>query len=89
MRMKILLVDVDSKIPNLALMRLATYFKQQGADVFLQRCGISYYPNKKPKKPILIPAKNYDMTYISTIFKGNLQYLDIQGSGKSFKVGGT
>lgn len=29
------LVDADSKLPNLALMRLATYFRQRGEDVRL------------------------------------------------------
>lgn len=31
--MKILLVDVDSKIPNLALMKVSTYYKSQGHEV--------------------------------------------------------
>ncbi|WP_069649661.1 radical SAM protein [Caloranaerobacter ferrireducens] len=33
--MRIGLVDFDGKIPNLALMKLSTYYKQQGAKVFL------------------------------------------------------
>lgn len=33
--MKILLIDVDSKIPNLALMRLSAYYKKQGDEIFL------------------------------------------------------
>lgn len=31
--MKILLIDVDSKIPNLALMKISAYYKQLGTDV--------------------------------------------------------
>lgn len=31
--MKILLIDIDSKIPNLALMKISTYFKQKGCEV--------------------------------------------------------
>ena len=31
--MKVLLVDVDSKIPNLALMKIAAYHRSQGDDV--------------------------------------------------------
>ena len=30
---RVLLIDVDSTIPNLALMRLSTYWKQKGAEV--------------------------------------------------------
>lgn len=36
--MKILLIDVDSKIPNLALMKLSAYNKSIGNEVFLNRC---------------------------------------------------
>ena len=31
--MKVLLVDVDSKIPNLALMKVSTYYKSKGHEV--------------------------------------------------------
>jgi hypothetical protein len=37
--MKVLLIDIDSKIPNLALMKLSKWHKQQGDRVFLNRCG--------------------------------------------------
>ena len=33
---KILLVDVDSKIPNLALMSISTFYKKQGYNVELK-----------------------------------------------------
>lgn len=33
--MKILLIDIDSKIPNLALMKLSAWHKNQGDDVYL------------------------------------------------------
>jgi hypothetical protein len=32
---KVGLIDFDGKIPNLALMKLSTYYKQQGAEIFL------------------------------------------------------
>ena len=41
--MKILLIDVDSKIPNLALGKLSTYFKTAfGAQVDFKKLGYQY-----------------------------------------------
>lgn len=36
--MRILLIDFNSKIPNLALMKLSTWHKQQGNKVYLNQC---------------------------------------------------
>jgi len=37
---KILLIDVDSyKLPNLALMKLSSFFKDRGHEVFLNSCS--------------------------------------------------
>ena len=36
--MRVLLVNIDSKIPNLALMRLATWHRTNGDKVFLNSC---------------------------------------------------
>lgn len=58
-RANILLVDVDSVIPNLALMKLSAFHKAQGDNVDLHR---------GPKVPIKI---EYDVVYISCIFKEN------------------
>ena len=51
---KVALYDVDSKIPNLALMRISTYYKTQGIDTEL------YMP---------IRRHLYDKIYASKIFK--------------------
>lgn len=51
--MKVVLYDVDSKIPNLALMKLSTYYKSKG------------YQSILSKKIQRIPA---DLYYASTIF---------------------
>ena len=40
--MRILLIDIDSKIPNLALMKISAYHKQKGDDIYLN------YPLCKP-----------------------------------------
>lgn len=37
--MKILLIDLDGKLPNLALMKLSTYHKAQGDEVYLSVCN--------------------------------------------------
>lgn len=52
--MKIALYDVDSKIPNLALMKVSQYHKSLGNDV------VWYDP---------LWSKTYDDIYASTIFK--------------------
>ncbi len=51
--MKIGLIDIDSKIPNLALMKLSTYFKNQGHEVELT-------------SPLF--AGEYDETFASKVF---------------------
>lgn len=36
--MRVLLIDFDGKLPNLALMKLSTWHKQQGNEVYLNAC---------------------------------------------------
>lgn len=80
----ILLIDADSKIPNLALMKLAAYHKSKGDTVELVRLNMPYYPNRK-KVDHNIDTSWYDKVYCSVIFEGNLQH--IHGDGIVF--GGT
>lgn len=54
--MKILLIDVDSTIPNLALMKLSALHKSQGNQVALNRCSRGFNP---------------DRIYISCVFTKN------------------
>lgn len=85
--MNVCLVDADSKagFPNLAIMKLSAWHRQQGDDVELIK-GI-------PEAPPLFP---YDMTYISVIFYQNASKantyarmlegdVDIGGIGDSYK----
>ena len=51
--MKVVLYDVDSKIPNLALMKLSSFYRSKGHQTLLS------------KKPLLIPA---DLYFLSVIF---------------------
>lgn len=49
------LIDVDSKIPNLALMKLSTYYKSIGETVEFVQDGKEYpkiHPTQKPSKVI-------------------------------------
>jgi hypothetical protein len=54
--MKILLIDVDSKIPNIALMKLSAYHKSLGDEVFLNHCD---NPDKVYASAIFTRSKPY------------------------------
>lgn len=82
--MKVLVVDADSKIPNIALMKLAFYHKNQGHDVDILRLRIPYYPGRK-KHICRIPSWRYDKTYCSVLFSSSLDWID----GKNIEFGGT
>jgi len=78
----VLLIDADSTIPNIALMKLSAWHKFLGDDVELVRVNLPYYPNKK-KIPFI--AKKADKIYCSVIFEGNADYI----IGKDIIFGGT
>lgn len=82
--MKILLIDADSTIPNLALMKLSTYHKSLGDTVGLLRLEMPYYPNRH-KKEHDIDTSVYERTYCSVIFTGNVTHIH----GKNIIFGGT
>lgn len=71
--MKILLVDVDSTIPNIALMKISGYHKNIGDVVELVRLGISYYPGAQSTRTI--GTSDYDKIYVSAIFKGTIDFV--------------
>lgn len=79
----ILLIDADSTIPNIALMKLSTYHKSMGHDVFLYRHKLPYYPHRKKHK--FVCPTGYDKVYCSVIFEGNAEYI----TGKNIQFGGT
>lgn len=62
--LNVLLVDIDSKIPNLALMKLSTMHKNMGHNVIL---------DKKGRSPLDF---NPDFVYISVVFKANVHKID-------------
>jgi len=73
--LKIALYDVDSKIPNLAIMKLSSYWKERGAMV-------------EPYKPLWVD--HYDKIFASTIFDYSdksmfTDRMEIGGSGWDIK----
>lgn len=80
--MKVLLIDADSIIPNIALMKLSAYHKAMGADVELVRVNLPYFPNRK-KIPFI--AKKADKIYCSVVFEGNKDFI----IGDKIDFGGT
>ena len=84
--MKILLIDVDSKIPNLALMKLSTFYKNKGYEIELKQLNIPYYPKKK--KEVIIDANEYEKVFVSIIFTTNNGLVKITNC-KEVSFGGT
>jgi len=82
--MKILLIDSDSVIPNIALMRISSFYKSQGYEVDLIRLGLSYYPHRR-NKYIEIDNSSYDYCFCSSIFNDNYKYV----IGENICHGGT
>jgi len=82
--MKILLIDADSTIPNIALMKLSTFHKNNGDSVKLIRLKIPYFPHIKKHRQN-IDTMNYDKVYCSVIFKGSIDFV----IGENIIFGGT
>lgn len=84
---KILLVDADSTIPNLPLMKLSTWHKAQGHEVELLKFNIPYYPTKKKKEKII--PDTHDLAYCSVVFSDSKKWIKgsaiFGGSGHSLK----
>lgn len=73
--MKILLVDVDSKIPNLALMKLSSYYDDHDVDFI--KLKFNGYP-RKTRKIRKINAIEYDKVFVSIIFDVNKDVIIIE-----------
>lgn len=66
--MKVLLVDVDSHIPNLALMKLSSFYKAKGAEITLIRYKLMAHPHHRK---IRVNNLDADLTFVSIIFTVN------------------
>ena len=67
--MKILLVDVDSKIPNIALGRISTWHKSQGHNVEMMKLNMRVRMTNVRTR--IIDCSKYDKVYASNIFNIN------------------
>jgi len=81
--MKVLLIDADSVIPNIPLMKISQWHKDKGDCVLLHKYNLPYYPNRN-KVTYRVP-EGYDKVYCSIVFEGNREF--IQGDNIIF--GGT
>lgn len=84
--MKVLLVDCDSTIPNLALMRVSTYYKRIYAGVTLLKLGIPVYGKPKDRS---VDCSGYDLAFVSAIFDTTPQRVKIIPGNCEIDYGGT
>jgi hypothetical protein len=95
---RIMLIDVDSTIPNLALMKISAYHKAKGDNVQLVKIKLKRHKDGTLKEAVKMDLSDKpDKIYASIIFKKNkyvlddlvLQYpdldIDIGGSGYDLK----
>jgi len=75
MKLKILLLDIDSPWFNLPLMKISSYHKSEGDHVYLMRLkSFNYASFGKPTNlEIKSPLMKFDKVYISCIFTRNRQ----------------
>ncbi|MBS3094386.1 hypothetical protein J4474_01850 [Candidatus Pacearchaeota archaeon] len=85
---RICLIDVDSSIPNLALMKLSTYFKKKKFKVDLIQLNYSGYPDKKKEETKIIDGKEYDKVFVSILFLPNKDAVKVINC-KEVHCGGT
>lgn len=83
--MRILLVDVDSKIPNVALCKLSAYLKKK-AEVHFMKLGFVGYPRGSRVK--IVDASGYDKVYVSVVFQINKNKFKVIGC-RNVVIGGT
>ena len=81
--MNICLIDADSKIPNLALMRLSAFHKAKGSEVALYKANLPYFPNMRRKK--FKAPSGYDAYYCSCVFSGTKGFI----VGENIQFGGS
>jgi hypothetical protein len=84
--MKVLLIDVDSKIPNLALMKVSHYYRTKGYDIDFKKLDFDYYP--KERQQIFIDGSDYFCVWVSIIFPINKEVVKVNNCDNVY-FGGT
>lgn len=72
----ICLIDVDSTIPNLALMKISSFFKKNKWKVNLIKLNNSAYDHHK-RENFILDASKYDKVFISIIFTINKNIVEV------------
>ncbi|MCK9371345.1 hypothetical protein M0R04_15635 [Candidatus Dojkabacteria bacterium] len=86
---KILLVDVDCKYPNIALMKLSSFYKSQGYIVDFKKLHYDFFNNhKKQKRRKVINGSKYEKVFLSMIFNSNRYKTFVRGKCE-VEYGGT
>ncbi len=75
--MKVAILDIDSKIPNLALMKISAAAKGSGWGVDFFRFSRTAYPRKSKPSIIYFDGSDYDRVYASIIFTTNKEVLSV------------
>jgi hypothetical protein len=90
---RIMLIDVDSTLPNLALMKISAYYKAKGDNVQLIKIKIRRRKDGTQKAPVKIDLSDKpDKVYASIVFKKNKNVLDgivAQHPGIPIDIGGS
>lgn len=83
---KICLIDVDSSIPNLALMKISSFFKKNKWKVDLIRLNNSAYDHHR-REDFIFDAEKYDKVFISIIFLINRDLVKIKNCKNVYRGG--
>jgi len=83
---KICLIDVDSSIPNLALMKISSFFKRNRWKVDLIKLNNSAYDHHH-REEFKLDAQEYDKVFISIIFLINQDLVKIKNCKEVYRGG--
>jgi hypothetical protein len=83
----ICLLDIDSVIPNIALMKLSAFFKSKGKSVVLKKLSIDYY-GRKNNFTRVVDSEKYEHVFGSCIFENSIGQVNFS-SLKNVTVGGS
>lgn len=90
---KVCLIDADSSIPNLALMKISAFFKKKKFKIDLIKIGYSGYSHHKRKK-VIFDGSEYDKIFVSVLYPLNKNLIKIEnceevyygGTGHNYKT---